>query len=211
MTCPSCGDTRPWDEVWREVVTLEQIPRIGAEDPVPPPPSDAESIIAAYRDYLVSRRRAPGTIALRIRHARQLAAGIPGLATATGEQLDAYVRARADGRSPATVNSEIKSIRALYAWADRFGLIRPNPTTLLDLVPNPHRMGRTVSDADIQRILLGASPRLRALILLGRNGGLRLTEMTTLHTSCRAGGWLTIVAKVASSVACPSIRRWPRR
>lgn len=194
MTCPGCGAVRPWREVWRDVTPIE-LPRIGQAEPVAVAPRTSDDLITAFERYLESRRRAPGTIRMRVRHVKQLGSAVPSLDAATPEQLDSYMRERGEGRAAATVNSEIKSLRAFYGWADRFGLIRPDPTTLLDLVPNPHRMGRTVSDEEVSRILRDASPRLRALVSLGRFGGLRLSEMTTLHTSARAGDWLTIIGK----------------
>lgn len=196
MTCYDCRAVMPWAEMWRSVEPLEVLPRIGRTEPViSPSVATSAELLDAFIEYLESRQQATGTISLRRRHLAELAAAIPSLATATPEQLDEWVRGRAGHLAPATVNSLIKSARAFYRWADRFGVIRPNPTTLLDLLPNPHRMGRTVSDDQLARVLEHAPDDVRAMLLLGRLGGLRLSEIATLRVDARRGDWLTIVGK----------------
>lgn len=196
MTCYDCGSVMPWADMWQSVEQLETLPRIGRAEPVTSPAvASSAELVAAFVEYLEARQQAAGTIKLRRRHLEELAAALPSLATATPEQLDEWARARAEHLAPATVNSLIKSVRAFYRWADRFGIVRPNPTTLLDLLPNPHRMGRTVSDDQLAAVLAEAPPEVRAMLLLGRLGGLRLTEIATLRVDARVGDWLTIVGK----------------
>lgn len=195
MTCPECGATTPWEDFWREIAPLDDQASIPAEAPhVSATPSVVE-IIAAYAEYLESRRRAAGTIRQRTRHVRLLAATTPDLRTITPETLDLWVRSQSADKKPETVKSLINSLRSFYKWADRFGVIRPNPTVLLEYVPNPHRMGRTVTDDELRVHLEKATPQLRAMLLLGREAGLRLTEITTLHTDSDSGLWLTIIGK----------------
>lgn len=196
MTCPQCGQTVPWREMWSTVEPLIDIPRIGREVAVQAvTAADSRDLVAEFRSYLESRRRAAGTIRLRVRHIEWLSREYPVLAAVTPEQLDAWTRAQSQGRKPATINSIIKSIRVFYAWADRFGVVRPNPTVLLDLLPDPHRISRTVDDDALQVVLRTADDRLRAMLLLGRLAGLRLSEIATLPTSARRDDWLTIIGK----------------
>lgn len=195
MTCPRCSTVMPWREMWRKFTSID-VPRIGADAQIPSvadAPSDA--LIAQFGDFLESRRRAEGTIKQRMRHMNQFARAYPDLAGVTPEQVDAWVREQAIGKMPATANSLIKSLRAFYGWADRFGVVRPDPTVLLDMIPNPHRMGRTVSDAELAKVLPGATAQERAMLLLGRLAGLRLTEIASLRVDARGGDWLTIVGK----------------
>ncbi len=198
MTCPECSYRDHWGRFW---AVIDGIPAAGHEAG-DSPRTDTEagtdpavSLIDSFEQYLVSRRRAPGTIRQRVRHIRLLEREYPDLSSVTPVSLDAWVRAQAQGKKPATVNTLIKSLRVFYAWACRFSLIADDPASLLDQLPNPHRMGRTVTDLAIQRALASASPHERAMILLGRLAGLRLSELTALHTSAREGDWLTIVGK----------------
>lgn len=196
MTCYDCRAVMPWSEMWQGVEPLEVLPRIGRVEPVASPAvATSADLIDAFIEYLGSRQQAAGTIKLRRRHLGELAEAVPSLATATPEQLDGWARGRAGELAPATVNSLIKSARAFYRWADRFGVVRPNPTTLLDLLPNPHRMGRTVSDEQLATVLERAPDDVRAMLLLGRLGGLRLSEIAALRVDARQGDWLTIVGK----------------
>ncbi|MGV9193186.1 tyrosine-type recombinase/integrase [Microbacterium sp. MC2] len=205
MTCPQCGHVASWRQFWVFIGSPDEPAPVLEPAGAPPvasaavapttPPTDAEALLPAFTDYLESRRRAAGTIKQRTRHIRLLAKTFPDLAEVTPVELDQWVRDQSDGKRPETVNTMIKSLRVFYSWADRFGLIRPNRATLLDQVPNPHRMGRTVDDDRLEAALQGASARDRAMILLGRDAGLRLTEIATLHTSMRTGAWLTIIGK----------------
>lgn len=185
MTCPACGRSATWGAFWRSIEPLERDEREHVDD---------AALLAAFRDYLVSRGRATGTIDLRVRHLERLAAA-HALADVEPEQIDAWIRAQQRGRRPATINSLIKSVRVFYAWADRFGVIRPNPATLLDLVPDPHRESRVIGDAEYSAALVKADPHVRAMLMLGRLAGLRLSEFTALHTDDDAGEWLVIVGK----------------
>lgn len=195
MSCPQCAAVMSWRSMWRALLAID-VPRIGRDEPVPSAGNaPADALIQQFGEYLESRRRAAGTIKQRLRHVRKFATSYPELAAVTPEQVDAWVRAQAEGKMPATVNSVIKSLRAFYRWADRFGVVRPDPTMLLDMIPNPHRMGRTVSDDELARVLPDVTAQVRAMLLLGRLAGLRLTEIASLRVDSRAGDWLTIVGK----------------
>ena len=185
MTCPACAHRDRWDGFWQSVGALAPAP-----DPSTPP-----ALVTEFEQYLVSRRRAPGTVRQRVRHIRLLERDCPDLRGVSPVALDAWVREQASGKQPATVNTLVKSLRVFYAWAHRFSLIENNPASLLDQLPNPHRMGRTVSDDAIESALTSATPHERAMVLLGRLAGLRLSELTALHTSARTGEWLTIIGK----------------
>lgn len=196
MTCYDCAAVMPWHAMWGVIEPLDTLPRIGAVEPIAGTATlDDDQLIAEFVAYLESRQQAVGTIKLRRHHLHELARTHANLSTVTPEQLDDWVRGRSRELAPATVNSFIKSARAFYRWADRYGVVRPNPTTLLDLMPNPHRMGRTVSDDDLDLVLVDAPADVRAMLLLGRLGGLRLSEIAALRLDARNGEWLTIIGK----------------
>lgn len=56
-------------------------------------------------------------------------------------------------------------------------------------------MPRIAADADVRRALLNASPRDRALVMLGRYACLRLSEISSLHMGDRNGDLLTVLGK----------------
>lgn len=197
MTCGECGVCVPWARMWREVTALADfVPRIGVAEPVASAADvSPATLVSEFVAYMESRQQSPGTIRLRRRHVEELRAEFANLDTVTPDELDAYMRERSRHVKPATINSMIKSIRAFYKWADRYGVIRPNPTTLLDFLPNPHRMGRIVSDEALASALAVAPANVRAMLLLGRLAGLRLSEIAGLRADARSGDWLTIIGK----------------
>jgi site-specific recombinase XerD len=133
------------------------------------------------------------TITLRMRHMRTLASTVD-LATVTGEVLESVLAARR-GLAAETRKSHLASWRVFFGWAHRRGIRTDDPTVDLGSVRVPVRVPRVAPDDDIAIALARATPAERAMIMLARYGCLRLTELTTLHTSAREGDRLRIIGK----------------
>jgi site-specific recombinase XerD len=133
------------------------------------------------------------TIGLRMRHVRDLAHRVE-LDRATEHELHEIL---ADRRRLAanTRKSMLASWRVFFGWAMRRGIRADDPTLELGSIRVPVRVPRIAPDADVQRALDSASPRDRAMVLLARYAGLRLSEITRLHTDAREGDMLRILGK----------------
>lgn len=148
---------------------------------------------AQFEAWLLSTSRQEGTIRLRMRHVDALAS-VVDLGSVTTAQLEA-VLAQHRHHAPETRKSILSSYRLFFGWAHARGLRFDDPTTPIESVHTPVRIPRIAPDNDIQAALIGASDHERGMILLARYGCLRLTELTTLHTSARSDDRLLIRGK----------------
>lgn len=152
-----------------------------------------DAILTLYEQWMTASYRADGTVKLRMRHVRQLARRVQ-LTLATEDHI---ARAMSETRHLAadTRHSILSSWKLFYRWATARRFVLLDPTALLEQVPVPARMPRVAPDAAVQRAILNATPRDRALILLGRYACLRLSEIATLHMRDRRGEVLLIRGK----------------
>jgi site-specific recombinase XerD len=152
-----------------------------------------DAILNLYEQWMTASYRADGTVKLRMRHVRHLARRVQ-LTLATEDHL---ARAMSETRHLAadTRHSMLSSWKLFYRWATARRFVLLDPTALIEQVPVPARMPRVAPDAAVQRAILNATPRDRALILLGRYACLRLSEISTLHMRDRRGEVLLIRGK----------------
>lgn len=150
-------------------------------------------MLSAFRTHLVARRRSPNTIRLRMVYLNLLARE-HDLALVTATDLETVLASRPDW-SPETVNSAISSWRTFYKWAIRTGHLSTDPTIDLEMLYVPRVVKTLADDERVRAALETASPRDRAIVLLGREAGLRRAEIAALHKSNRRGGWLHITGK----------------
>lgn len=150
-------------------------------------------ILASFEQWMTASYRSASTIKLRMYYVRRLARRLQ-LTLATADHIE---QAFADTRHFAadTRRSILASWRLFYRWATARKFVLTDPTLLLDSVPVRARMPRVAPDAAVQRGILNATPRDRAMVLLGRYACLRLTEITTLHMRDRRGEVLLIRGK----------------
>ncbi|WP_198147870.1 tyrosine-type recombinase/integrase [Microbacterium sp. XT11] len=152
-----------------------------------------DEMIRRFEQWLLASYRAEGTVKLRVRHARMLAAHVQ-LALATDEQIEqALIVTR--GYSAEYRHSILASWKLLYRWASAKRLVMFDPTLLLDPIPVRKRVPRIAADSAVSRALVNASARDRALVMLARYACLRLSEIAALHMRDRVGETLIIRGK----------------
>lgn len=150
-------------------------------------------MITDFHQHLLARRRSINTIKIRLVYVRQLA-DRHDLATVTLADMDALLASHPEWK-PETMNAAIASWRVFYRWAHRAGKIAADPTEWLERVPVP-RTPQALADDNVIRIALGrAAQREQAMLLLGRECGLRRNEIATLRVANREGDWLTVTGK----------------
>lgn len=116
------------------------------------------------------------------------------LTLATSDHLEQAMKA-ARHLAADTRHSMLASWKLFYRWATARRLVLSDPTALLEPVPVPARMPRVAPDEAVQRAIVNATPRDRALILLGRYACLRLSEIAGLHMRSRHSDVLLIRGK----------------
>lgn len=147
-----------------------------------------------FERWLLASDRLDSTIALRMRHVRDLAAQHPDLMAVTQTDLTDTMAARRR-LSPETRKSQLSSWRLFYGWAHKSGHRQDNPTVDIRSIRIPVRVPRVAPDEDIQRAIEQATPEQRAMVMLARYACLRLSELTALHTSAREGRMLRVLGK----------------
>lgn len=154
-----------------------------------------QELLAAFHTWLLASDRGDGTIALRMRYARDLASQVD-LTTATIDDLE-QIMARRRFLEPETRKSQLATWRILFGWAHKRGHRTDDPTAEIPSIRVPVKTPRVAPDDAIDAALRSATPRDRALVMLARYAGLRLSELTALHMRDRDGDRLHIVGKGA--------------
>lgn len=151
-------------------------------------------MIQQYTASMVRRRLSPNTIRLRLFYVHKFLCSVPDPLTVGLSDLEAFLDAYPDW-SENTQQSVIASLKSFYGWAHRANLITTNPA--IDLIPvKVHRRSSPIAtDEAIRRALLRATIAEQAMILLGAECGLRVSEIARLDRNSRDGDWLTIIGK----------------
>lgn len=148
-----------------------------------------------YTAHLRRKRRSPNTIRLRLFYLRKFHQWYQGdLLHAQHDDFIAYLDAHPHWSS-STHHTATASIRAFYTWATREGVFAVNPARDMPAVIVHRKRQRTASEESIETAVKCDDPSDRAMVLLGAECGLRVTEIATLHDRNVEGDWLRIVGK----------------
>jgi integrase/recombinase XerC len=139
------------------------------------------SAIDGYRREQRAAGLRADTIRLRTEHLQHLARRVDvGPWEVTADLLLDYVDAR--DWEPATRRSRRTTLRGFYAWGVRTGEIEANPAHVLPRVkptlPRPRPIPTAVYDA----AYAAADERVRLMMRLARDAGLRRGEIARVHT-----------------------------
>jgi integrase/recombinase XerD len=137
---------------------------------------------------LLAASRSPRTVDAYRRDLADLAASSGRApATARREELETWAAdMRARGLSPATVARRLAAARTFYRHLMLLGVRTDNPAAAVELPRRRRRLPRTLSPAEVERLIAaaqGVSPRAlrdRALVELLYGAGLRVSEAVGL-------------------------------
>jgi len=150
------------------------------------------NLLHLYRVHL-TRRFSENTVRLRAGYADRMGAEID-LRRATTETLERYLDAHPEWM-PATRSAVVQTMRSFYGWAARQGHIMVDPSRDVPLPRIPRTRARIADEGVLLTAFDAASPRDQAILLLGAECGLRVSEIAALHVDQREGHWLHIVGK----------------
>jgi integrase len=94
----------------------------------------------------------------------------------TPHRLREFVRGRTEKCSPATRNKLIRTLRAIFSWAVP-EYVKENPAKRVKFAKAPEKDRRTLTPAELVKVLSAADARGQAVLLLGSCCGLRREEI----------------------------------
>lgn len=148
-----------------------------------------------YSNFLYSAGRAKGTVSIRVQHIEQLSRRHSDVLRCTQKDLEEYLAIRRFTLKAETRKTIRSSFRTFYAWAYATDRTTTDPAYALPPIRIPQTIPRIAPDAEVEIALLSATLEERAMILLGRLGALRLSEIASLHTKHREYDLLRITGK----------------
>ena len=152
-------------------------------------------MVRSYTEYMLRRRRSANTIRLRLFYINKFWEWYGrDLGGAAHDDFQAYISSNPQW-SENTQQAATASLRALYGWAYREGLLSSNPARDLPTVTVHRRRPRIASESIIRSAILTTNISDRAMIMLGAECGLRVSEIATLKFACRRGEWLDVIGK----------------
>jgi site-specific recombinase XerD len=152
-------------------------------------------LLDKYENYLVGSGKAKGTVETRLYAMKNLEAVVGDLLKVTSSDLDNYMALKMANASPEYRKSIRASFQSFYRWATTRDLIAKDPAYDMPVVKVPRPMPRPVDEESFEFAYYMSEDEDRAMILLGGMGGLRLSEITTLHMDNREGNQLRVKGK----------------
>ena len=96
--------------------------------------------------------------------------------------LEQWKKLRKDaGKAPGTVNTELATLKSVFAKAKAWGKLSEHPGTSVKLLQNPRHKIRFLSEEEEARLLAVCSPALRRVVQVGLLTGFRRQELASLR------------------------------
>jgi integrase/recombinase XerC len=153
-------------------------------------------MINSYLTYLKAAGQAPSTIEQRRIQLNRIQTFHQGnLTNATKTTLIEFMADEIGHNSPEYRKSMRTALRGFYSWAQQNGHNQTNPAENLPPIKIPRPLPRPVSEEALRTAYDNANDEVKVMILLGAMGGLRLSEITHLHTDDREGNILRVRGK----------------
>lgn len=158
----------------------------------PYPPAWAGEV-EEFATWLRSGARGEGTILLRLEHLSRLSEVLADPWNVTGLQLSTWL-SNPDW-APETKRSCRSTLRAFYGWGVKAGRLEESPAEDLETVLVPRGLPKPAPDQAVKAALAAADDRMRLALMLAAFGGLRRTEIASLHTSQITDDEILVVGK----------------
>lgn len=143
---------------------------------------DLTTLLPLWMAWLHASERSETTVRLRVYHVTRYLRGLP--ADADPLDLERLVDHLANPRwKPATRRSARTSLRIWTTWLHRTGRIAVDPLALIPPARASRPLPRPCPDAIIRRALMDSDTRVRTMITLAAEAGLRRSEIATVSRS----------------------------
>jgi integrase len=96
--------------------------------------------------------------------------------------LEQWKKIRKDaGKAPGTVNTELLTLKSVFAKAKAWGKLSEHPGASVKLLQNPRQKIRFLSEEEEVRLIPACSPALRRIVQVGLLTGFRRQELASLR------------------------------
>jgi integrase len=165
---------------------------------------DNEQLIQMWSQWQAAEGLANGTITIKSRYVRRLAAHHDLATITTGQAIEWMVAHR---WAPETRKSARAALRSFYDWAVEQGHLAHNPVATLRPVRVPPPCPNPTADRPYQRALAAANDQETLMLMLAAHCGLRRAEIAALHTDHLIGGTLRVTGKGGRTRMVPVTNR----
>jgi site-specific recombinase XerD len=153
----------------------------GMGQPLPAPDNWAMPL-NAYNLWLRAANRPASTRKLRLYHLRRFANSVKKAPfDVTTDDLLGYIGAH--GWAANTRRSNRSSLMSFYHWAHHTGRAASNPAALMPVVTAPIGKPRPAAESAVLVGLSARERRIRLMVMLGAQAGLRCCEIAVVHLS----------------------------
>lgn len=98
----------------------------------------------------------------------------------TSLDVEKYMAERKDKVAPATVNREVACLKRMFNLAIRWEMADRNPVKGVNFFKEPKKSFNFWTVEDIEKFLNAATERMKRLVLVGVNTGMRISELLNL-------------------------------
>jgi integrase len=137
-------------------------------------------LLHAWAGWMRASGKPESTIYLRCYHLRRFASTHPDPFVLAVGDLAAWMGSHSWGAE--TLRSYRASLRAFYSWGVAAGLCEHSPAAALPAVPAKVGKPRPAPEEVLAEAVRGADPRLRVMLRLGAQAGLRRAEIAAVHS-----------------------------
>lgn len=169
-------------------------PTIAPNVGTPTTESGGNMLFNDYINHLYAKRQSEGTIKLRLHYMRHLQREHSDIYKVTPMDLDKFLAEHGQWK-PETVGAVVSTFKGFYKWATLAKKVKTNPALHLERPRVEVLPAKVTPDAVIEEALETCSLRDATFLLLGRQGGLRRSEMAHLRTTDRNGDQLSVLGK----------------
>ncbi len=99
--------------------------------------------------------------------------------------VERYKRVRVKAVSSSTVNREVACLKRMFNLAMTWDYAQSNPVQGIEFFREPKKNFRWFSEAEIEKFLAVSSGRIKAILLIGINTGMRISELLNIKLTLR--------------------------
>lgn len=169
------------------ILELERITRIGIGAEAPKNMAD---LMAAFQDWASDQYTLNLLAGTTIRHYQERVKHLTSqwgqmqvaqFCHGARERVEKYMCERIAHVAPATVNREVAVLKRVMNWAVTQKIIPESPLAGVKFLPENNTRERVLSEEEEARLMDVCSGKLRTIVIIALNTGLRISSILSLH------------------------------